>query len=83
MNFFDELDSIDYWNKISVILTPKRKSNMAQALKKQISKPISDKNVPAVSSQKSDTVKTPEATVLNFDTSKSFSRFLEASCDCC
>ena len=56
---------------------------MTQALKKATPKPVSDKNLTATNAQKSDTVKTPEATVLNFDKSKSFSRFLEASCDCC
>ena len=57
---------------------------MAQALKKtEVSKPVVDKNVSTANSQKTDVAKTPEATVLNFDKTKSFSRFLEASCDCC
>jgi len=57
---------------------------MAQALKKiEVSKPVVDKNLSTANSQKADVAKTPEATVLNFDKTKSFSRFLEASCDCC
>jgi hypothetical protein len=57
---------------------------MAQALKEaKTVKPAVDRSLSKVNAQKPDTVKAPEATVLNFDKTKSFSRFLEASCDCC
>ena len=57
---------------------------MAQALKKtEVTKSELDKKLSAANSQKTDVAKTPEASILNFDKTKSFSRFLEASCDCC
>jgi len=57
---------------------------MAQALKEvKAVKPSVDSSLSKVNSQKPDVVKAPEATILNFDKAKSFSRFLEASCDCC
>jgi hypothetical protein len=57
---------------------------MAQALKKtEVSKSELDNSLSAANTQQAQTKKTPEASVLNFDKTKSFSRFLEASCDCC
>ncbi len=57
---------------------------MAQALKKtEVSKSELDNKLSTANSQKTDVEKTPDATVLNIDKAKSFSRFLEASCDCC
>ena len=56
----------------------------AQAQKNvQASKAVQEKVETSVKSQQPETEKTQEASVLNFDQSKSFSRFLEASCDCC
>ncbi len=56
---------------------------MAQALKKEVTKPELDKNLATANSQKTEAANTPDASTLNFDPSKNFSRFLEASCDCC
>ena len=60
---------------------------MALALKAQknvqASKAVQEKVETSVKSQLPEADKTQEASVLNFDQSKCFSRFLEASCDCC
>ncbi len=57
---------------------------MAQALKKaEVAKVNLNKKLSTSKSQKNNDAKTTETTVLNFDNSKSFSRFLESSCDCC
>ena len=56
---------------------------MTQALKKTgITKPLLNQVLPTANTKKLDAVKTEDATILNFDQSKVFSRFLEASCDC-
>ena len=56
---------------------------MVQALKKSVTKSELTKNLPPVNTKKADSEQLPEATILNFDQRKVFSRFLEASCDCC
>jgi hypothetical protein len=57
---------------------------MAQALKeaKAVTTAV-DSKLSKVKAKKSHVKNAPEATILNFDKTKSFSRFLEASCDCC
>jgi hypothetical protein len=57
---------------------------MTQALKKtEVSKSKLVDSLPAANTQQAQAAKAPEASILNFDKTKSFSRFLEASCDCC
>ena len=57
---------------------------MTHALKDtKVVNPVDAKNLPDAKSVKTDAATTAEATVLNFDKTKSFNRFLEASCDCC
>ncbi len=56
---------------------------MTQALKKpDVTKSKLHQDISSANAKDSDTVKTQDATILNVDQSKVFSRFLEASCDC-
>jgi hypothetical protein len=83
MNLFDTLRSTYCWDKIPVILTPKRKSTMTQAVKNVVvTKAVLDKILSSANHEKSIDAKTPETTILQLDRSKNLSRFLEASCDC-
>jgi len=60
-----------------------KESIMTQAVKKVEATEVVSSKVPStVDSQKSNSVKVQEATVLQLDRSKNLSRFLEASCDC-
>ena len=56
---------------------------MTQTLKKpDVTKSKLHQDISSANAKDSDTVKTQDATILNVDQSKVFSRFLEASCDC-
>lgn len=68
----------------SGIFNSQKESNMAHTLKDtKVVNSVEDKNLSGAKPLKTEAAKTPEATILNFDKTKSFNRFLEASCDCC
>jgi hypothetical protein len=71
-----------HWNKIPVILTPKRKIGiMKQAIKKTDSfKASTTQHHPESTSVKSN--KTEEARLLDLNKTNLFHRYLESSCDC-
>ena len=84
MNFFDKLSSIQLLEQnFCDFNSQKEKSNMVQALKKSVTKSELTKNLPPVNTKEVDSEQLPEATISNVDQRKVFSRFLEASCDCC
>ena len=84
MNFFDKLSSIQLLEKnFCDFNSQKEKSNMVQALKKSVTKSELTKKLPPVNTKEVDSEQLPEATISNVDQRKVFSRFLEASCDCC